>query len=302
MTLLEQWSFWIHVSTNCTCFWDGVLLVLLQLLSCAQAAPHDAQSRLWGSNRKLSLQQGYAQFAHCHVLLPGVISPRADLGTAWSARTRISEQSVPRGRPLLNLPALPLPPPAPWGLLSFQHMGPLPEVQPLKHLLKEVESAASLPLTKACRSFVSSSWSKALKKSVFWLSVWENQCVPMCAPCWLSHWVRQPSAAPSRTEGWWEGGLWLHQSPSVCSSQECWEIICSIVPLGIFSCALSSLAVSNSSDRHPVLPWEAKNSLTITTVGKSMRFQGNEGNLLENSSDVRGPRGPLDVTLTGLWV
>lgn len=126
--------------------------------------------------------------------------------------------------------------------------------------------------------------------------MWENLCAPMCVPCWLAHWVRHPSGAKSRTEGWWEGGLWLHQSLSVCSSQECWETICSIVPPGIFSCALSSLTVSNSSDRHPALPWEAKYSSAIT-VGRRMRFQGNEGNLLENSSDVKGL---LDFTVKDL--
>lgn len=126
--------------------------------------------------------------------------------------------------------------------------------------------------------------------------MWENLCAPVCVPCWLAHWVRHPSGAKSRTEGWWEGGLWLHQSLSVCSSQECWETICSIVPPGIFSCALSSLAVSNSSDRHPALPWEAKYSSAIT-VGRRMRFQGNEGNLLENSSDVKGL---LDFTVKDL--
>lgn len=47
------------------------------------------------------------------------------------------------------------------------------------------------------------------------------------------------------------------------------------------------LAVSNSSDRHPALPWEAKYS-SVITIGRRMRFQGNEGNLLENSSNVKG--------------
>lgn len=124
--------------------------------------------------------------------------------------------------------------------------------------------------------------------------MWENLCVP----CWLAHWVRQPSGAKRWTEGRCEGGLWLHQSLSVCSSQECWEIICGIVPPGIFSCSLSSLAVSNSSDRHPALPWEEKNS-SANTVGKTMRFQGNAGNLLENRSNVKGL---LNVTLKGLLV
>lgn len=109
----------------------------------------------------------------------------------------------------------------------------------------------------------------------------------MCVPCWLAHRVRHPSGAKSGAEGWWEGGLWLHQFLSVCSSQECWETICSIVPPSIFSCALSSLAVSNSSDRHPALPWEAKYS-SVITIGRRMRFQGNEGSLLENSSSVKG--------------
>lgn len=67
---------------------------------------------------------------------------------------------------------------------------------------------------------------------------------------------------------------------------------------GIFSCSLSSLAVSNSNDKHPALPWEGKNSSAIT-VGKTMRFQGNAGNLLENSSNVKGL---LNVTLRGLLV
>jgi len=61
---------------------------------------------------------------------------------------------------------------------------------------------------------------------------------------------------------------------------------------------LSSLAVSNSSDRHPALPWEAKDSSTIT-VGKRMRFQENDGNLLENGSNVKGL---LDVTVRHLPV
>lgn len=45
-------------------------------------------------------------------------------------------------------------------------------------------------------------------------------------------------------------------------------------------------------------PLGGKNSSAIT-VGKTMRFQGNEGNLLENSSNVKGL---LNVTVGGLLV
>ena len=123
-----------------------------------------------------------------------------------------------------------------------------------------------------------------------------NVCALLISP--LGQTPLQSKESDWRTVGGREGGLWLHQSLSVCSSQECWEIICGIVPPSIFSCALSSLAVSNSSDRHPAFPWEAKNSSTIT-VGRRMRFQGNEGNLLENSSNMKGL---LDVTVRGLPV
>lgn len=150
-----------------------------------------------------------------------------------------------------------------------------------------MESGTLLPLPKAyvgllCLALEVMLW----KTSVLAFCVGKSVCANVCALL-ISPVGQTPLQS---TELGWRvvGGRALTPSIPFCLySQECWETICSIVPPGIFSCALSSLAVSNSSDRHPALPWEAKYSSAIT-IGRRMRFQGNEGNLLENSSNVKG--------------